>query len=1047
MSAFDRAGVNVVPADAGIVREHIIGQTLASAEECWSLIDSTNTTRTKLFRILDTGVTWIQTGITVASFTTAGVVHNNASGNFFSGPIGTGDIAPGGPNTVLWTDASGPPGVVSWSGDPVIASSLRVRASGTTSVLIRDQVGGSVPAIYMGNVTASATNYAISLSVSGNSLLLNGPVSNVGFLAAGNQIALMQQTGSNELRFNFDLPAFIGVLSASLNVHSVDLTVQPQGPNGSSNLANGSPGNFVVNIPAAVSAAPEGFAKIAWNASTKVQFGVTSPASTASYLFMGTATPVFPGGPGVGNYVLQGGGSTSVDLNADTGKQINFNIANNVRWSVLDDRLQASSGQAAEIRHNARTLDDVVFDFKFTSQAPFSASSPGVNSNSGTFIFNVPAARTGGASGTHNFQFAGTNAFSIDSTTQLTFFGLRTFTTGAGAPGGTPAEGALYMRTGAAVGDLLVGVNGVWVSTTAGASGFVPTSRQVIAGAGMTGGGALTADVTLDVIANADGSIVVNANDVQVGVISDAQHGNRGGGSLHPAVTGSAAGFAPVITGASLFLASNGSGTAATWTSISGAGGVPLTRNLTAGAGLTGGGDLSVDRTFDVVANADGSIVVNANDIQVGVISDTQHGNRGGGSLHPAVTNAIAGFAPLITAANRILASTSGTAAVWATLSTLGIVPTTLTLTGTAPIAIDGVHTAVDLSANRTISVSNATTGAVGVVQLAQDLGGTGTAPTVLNLTGVSDIVTHRGTTITTSHTFFLIEQTGDTSGTSRLRLVNHAGQNGAVLENGSLDLVDLRFLGTVNAVSNLRLEGRVGSTFMGVANEWQIGVPGDPTMCITAGGSSGTGVLIRSTQLSFTTTAIINAGSAHPVVFQIGASTLMEVDPDTSGGGIFAFYNNLRTKVAARGASSPITASYSDIVYGSATTTDAVTPGTLIDIDIGSVYGSGGTQMIIIVVTAEAIDTSTNPPTIVAFKKIWTGTLTVGGGGGLFASGVASEIDNGGGGAGNVGAFTTEQLTLTTLPFTTRFQALVGGAAGVTYKWMGKAQVEVGQV
>lgn len=41
-------------------------------------------------------------------------------------------------------------------------------------------------------------------------------------------------------------------------------------------------------------------------------------------------------------------------------------------------------------------------------------------------------------------------------------------------------------------------------------------------------------------------------------------------------------------------------------------------RVLTAGAGLTGGGDLSADRTFNVGQNADGSITVNADDIQLG---------------------------------------------------------------------------------------------------------------------------------------------------------------------------------------------------------------------------------------------------------------------------------------------------------------------------------------------------------------------------------------------------------------------------------------------
>lgn len=74
---------------------------------------------------------------------------------------------------------------------------------------------------------------------------------------------------------------------------------------------------------------------------------------------------------------------------------------------------------------------------------------------------------------------------------------------------------------------------------------------------------------------------------------------------------------------------------------------VPQTRLLTAGAGMIGGGDLTADRTFDVVANADGSIVVNADDVQVGVLAtDAQHGTRGGGTLHAAFDNTQAGFAP-----------------------------------------------------------------------------------------------------------------------------------------------------------------------------------------------------------------------------------------------------------------------------------------------------------------------------------------------------------------------------------------------------------------
>ena len=72
----------------------------------------------------------------------------------------------------------------------------------------------------------------------------------------------------------------------------------------------------------------------------------------------------------------------------------------------------------------------------------------------------------------------------------------------------------------------------------------VSTTTTVGAGAGLTGGGALSGNITLNVVANADGSIVANADDVQVGVLAtDAQHGARGGGTQHSAVTQSVNGF------------------------------------------------------------------------------------------------------------------------------------------------------------------------------------------------------------------------------------------------------------------------------------------------------------------------------------------------------------------------------------------------------------------------------------------------------------------------------------------------------------------------
>jgi hypothetical protein len=69
------------------------------------------------------------------------------------------------------------------------------------------------------------------------------------------------------------------------------------------------------------------------------------------------------------------------------------------------------------------------------------------------------------------------------------------------------------------------------------------------------------------------------------------------------------------------------------------------TGDQTAGAGLTG------TTTLNVIAHADGSIVVNANDLQVGVINATQHGTLAGGTTHANVI--AAGAAGFMTGADK----------------------------------------------------------------------------------------------------------------------------------------------------------------------------------------------------------------------------------------------------------------------------------------------------------------------------------------------------------------------------------------------------------
>lgn len=76
------------------------------------------------------------------------------------------------------------------------------------------------------------------------------------------------------------------------------------------------------------------------------------------------------------------------------------------------------------------------------------------------------------------------------------------------------------------------------------------------------------------------------------------------------------------------------------------------------------------------------------------------------------------------------------------------IVGTGRTVTGTAPIAVNGGNTAVTLANDITVSIANATTGAVGAVQLAGDLAGTATSVQVAKVKGTS--ITTAGGALTT---------------------------------------------------------------------------------------------------------------------------------------------------------------------------------------------------------------------------------------------------------------------------------------------------------
>lgn len=119
-------------------------------------------------------------------------------------------------------------------------------------------------------------------------------------------------------------------------------------------------------------------------------------------------------------------------------------------------------------------------------------------------------------------------------------------------------------------------------------AGKVPTTRQVISGTGLSGGGNLSVDRTLSVVYGTTSGTACQGNDSR---LSDARTP-----TAHAATHGSA-GSDPITIAQ----------TQVTSLVSDLAGKVPITRTVTAGTGLTGGGDLSANRSFAVDFAASGS--------------------------------------------------------------------------------------------------------------------------------------------------------------------------------------------------------------------------------------------------------------------------------------------------------------------------------------------------------------------------------------------------------------------------------------------------------
>jgi hypothetical protein len=286
----------------------------------------------------------------------------------------------------------------------------------------------------------------------------------------------------------------------------------------------------------------------------------------------------------------------------------------------------------------------------------------------------------------------------------------------------------------------------------------VPASRRVNAGTGLTGGGSLSADITIAVANDGIGDQQLDVTGVSAGTYGD--------GANMPVVTVNTKGRVTSLSTTPLVIS----------------GYVPDSRQVVAGTGLSGGGNLSADRTLAIsfssatpqpLGSASAGTGVNAaRDDHVHPAVDLSDATETTGVLPMSRGGTGANLSPiagaiaysngtnfdLTTAGNngQVLTSSGGGAPTWTTITGVGTVTSVDGSGGTTGLTVSGgpITAAGTLTLGGTLAISAGGTGLAGTPTNGQLLIGNGSGYTLASLTaGTAISVTNATGSISIANT------------------------------------------------------------------------------------------------------------------------------------------------------------------------------------------------------------------------------------------------------------------------------------------------------